>query len=114
MTREYEIKEKTGTAGPGLLWVIYSAVKKSNGQQASVWVLTRLALEKYDKQVIIFLDMQHAHQSDIHFIIIRLITQGTVDDNYGPDRLAGPKALDPNFCKKKKQPFDCTTFVLKS
>ena len=51
VTREYEIKEKTGTAGPGLLWVIYSAVKKSNGQQASVWVLTRLALEKYDKQV---------------------------------------------------------------
>ena len=27
---------------------------------------------------------------------IRAIPQGTVDKNLGPDRLAGPKALDPN------------------
>ncbi len=27
--------------------------------------------------------------------IIRVIPQGTVDNNLGPDRLAGPKALDP-------------------
>jgi SCY1-like protein 2 len=51
VTREYEIKEKTGTAGPSLLWVIYSAVKKSSGQPASVWVLTRLSLDKFDRQV---------------------------------------------------------------
>ncbi len=31
-------------------------------------------------------------------IIIRLIPQGTVHNNLGPDRLAGPKALDPNYC----------------
>ncbi len=24
--------------------------------------------------------------------------QGTVDNNLGPDRLAGPMALDPNLC----------------
>ena len=29
---------------------------------------------------------------------IRVIPQGTVDNNLGPDRLAGPKALDPNYC----------------
>ncbi len=29
---------------------------------------------------------------------VRLIPQGTVDNNLGPDRLAGPKGLDPNFC----------------
>ena len=26
--------------------------------------------------------------------------QGTVDNNLGPDRLAGPKALDPNYCRQ--------------
>ncbi len=31
------------------------------------------------------------------YIIIR---QGTVDNNLGPDRLAGPKALDPNYCRQ--------------
>ena len=28
---------------------------------------------------------------------LRVIPQGTVDNNLGPDRLAGPKALDPNY-----------------
>ena len=27
--------------------------------------------------------------------------QGTVDNNLGPDRLAGPKALDPNHCRQQ-------------
>ncbi len=31
---------------------------------------------------------------------IRVIPQGTVDNNLGPDRLAGPKALDPNYCRQ--------------
>ncbi len=26
-----------------------------------------------------------------------IITQGTVDNNLGPDRLSGPKALDPKL-----------------
>ena len=29
-----------------------------------------------------------------------LIPQGTVDNNPGLDRLAGPKALDPNYCRQ--------------
>ena len=32
--------------------------------------------------------------------MIRVIPQGTVDNNLGPDRLAGPKALDPNYCRQ--------------
>ncbi len=28
---------------------------------------------------------------------LRVIPQGTVDNNLRPDRLAGPKALDPNY-----------------
>ena len=30
-------------------------------------------------------------------VIIRLIPQGRVDNNLGPDSLAGPKDLDPNY-----------------
>ena len=33
-------------------------------------------------------------------LIIRLIPQGTVDNNLGPDRSAGPKALDPNYYRQ--------------
>ena len=36
-----------------------------------------------------------------HQYIIRLIPHGTFDNNLGPDRLAGPKALDPNY---RRQP----------
>ena len=32
--------------------------------------------------------------------LIRLIHQGTVDNNLGLDRLAGPKALDPNYYRQ--------------
>ena len=32
--------------------------------------------------------------------MIRVIPQGTVDNNLGPDRLVGPKALDPNYCRQ--------------
>ena len=33
-------------------------------------------------------------------IFKRVIPQGTVDNNLGPDRLAGPKALDPYHCRQ--------------
>ncbi len=29
-----------------------------------------------------------------------VIPQGTVDNKLGPDRLAGPKALDPKYCRQ--------------
>ena len=32
--------------------------------------------------------------------IIRVIPQGTVDNNLGPDNLAGLNALDPNYCRQ--------------
>ena len=31
---------------------------------------------------------------------IRVVPQGMVDNNLGPDRLAGAKALDPNYCRQ--------------
>ena len=35
-----------------------------------------------------------------HELIIRLILQGTVDNNLGPDSLLGPNALDPNYYRQ--------------
>ncbi len=32
--------------------------------------------------------------------MIRVIPQGTVDNNLGQDRLAGPKTLDTNYCRQ--------------
>ena len=34
------------------------------------------------------------------FDTIIYLDQGTVDNNLGPDRIAGLKALDPNYCKQ--------------
>ncbi len=36
----------------------------------------------------------------VNIFIIRVIPQCTVDKNLGQDRLAGPKALDPNYCRQ--------------
>ncbi len=38
----------------------------------------------------------------VYIRYIRVIPQGTVDNNLGPDRLAGPKVLDPNYCSLHK------------
>ena len=31
---------------------------------------------------------------------VRIIPQGTVDNNLGPDRLASPKTLDPKYWRQ--------------
>ena len=43
---------------------------------------------------------QFRYQTLFNLSIIRLSPQGTVDINLGPDRLAGPKALDANHCRQ--------------
>ncbi len=35
--------------------------------------------------------------------LIQLITQRAVDNNLGPDRLAGPRALYLNYCRQQTQ-----------
>ncbi len=32
--------------------------------------------------------------------VTEVIPQGTVDNNLGPDRIAGTKALDPDYCRQ--------------
>ena len=38
------------SAGPGLLWKVYSGYKKTTRQAARVFVLERAALERFDRQ----------------------------------------------------------------
>jgi len=50
VTRDYEVVAHIASAGPGLMWKIYSGVKKSTRQPASVFVFERAMLDRFDKQ----------------------------------------------------------------
>ncbi|CAF3314982.1 unnamed protein product [Rotaria socialis] len=50
VTREYELIRPLGSAGPGLLWRIYGAIKRTTKQEAAVFVLEKRLLEKYSKK----------------------------------------------------------------
>ncbi|CAF1526039.1 unnamed protein product [Adineta ricciae] len=50
VTREYELIQPLGSAGPGLLWRIYGAIKRSTKQEAAVFVLEKRLLDKYTKK----------------------------------------------------------------
>jgi SCY1-like protein 2 len=50
VTREYEVGKLIGSAGPDLLWKIFSGRKKSTKQEASIFVLEKKLLEKYSKK----------------------------------------------------------------
>ena len=38
------------SAGPGLMWKVFSGYKKTTRQSASIFVLERAALERFDRQ----------------------------------------------------------------
>ena len=38
LTRDYDLRGQAATGGPGGLWKVYDAVRKSNGRSVSVWV----------------------------------------------------------------------------
>nr|CAG4640636.1 EOG090X018J [Eulimnadia texana] len=50
VTREYDIIKQIGSAGPGLLWKIYSGHKRSTKQEAAVFVLEKRLLERFSKK----------------------------------------------------------------
>lgn len=50
VTREYEVGKLIGSAGPDLLWRIYSGYKKSTRQEAAIFVLEKKLLDKYPKK----------------------------------------------------------------
>ncbi|CAH8510912.1 unnamed protein product [Schistosoma turkestanicum] len=49
LTREYDIEKQIGQAGPGLLWKLYSAKKRSTHQEATIWIMEKKLLESYPK-----------------------------------------------------------------
>lgn len=50
VTRDYEVTKHVGSAGPGLLWKLYSGYKKTTKQEATIFVLHKKSLEVYSKK----------------------------------------------------------------
>ncbi len=50
VNREFEAQEHVASAGPGLVWKVYSGFKKSTRQPAAIFVLEKRALDKFDRQ----------------------------------------------------------------
>src|SRR5437016_4712697 len=50
VTREYEISDQRCSAGPGLVWKVYSATKKSTQEEASVFVFEKKYLDTFPKR----------------------------------------------------------------
>ena len=50
VTREYEVGKHIASAGPDLLWKIYSGYKKSTKQEAAIFVLEKKLLDKFSKK----------------------------------------------------------------
>ncbi|XP_071453052.1 SCY1-like protein 2 [Hetaerina americana] len=49
VTREFEITNHVASAGPGLLWKVYSGYKKSTKQEASIFLLEKRLFEGWSK-----------------------------------------------------------------
>lgn len=52
VTREFELEKHIASAGPGLLWKVYSGFKKTSKQSVSIFVFDKKApeLEKLPKK----------------------------------------------------------------
>nr|XP_034191914.1 SCY1-like protein 2 [Osmia lignaria] len=49
VTREFEINAHIASAGPALLWKVYSGYKKSTKQEAAIFVFEKRILDKFSK-----------------------------------------------------------------
>lgn len=47
VTREYEVTAQIGSAGPGLLWKVFSGYKKSTKQKAAIFVFEKRLLDHW-------------------------------------------------------------------
>uniref|UniRef100_A0A224X7C4 Protein kinase domain-containing protein n=1 Tax=Panstrongylus lignarius TaxID=156445 RepID=A0A224X7C4_9HEMI len=53
VTREYEVTKHIASAGPGLLWKIYSGYKKSTKQAASIFVFEKRQVVPQDRDILV-------------------------------------------------------------
>ncbi|XP_046617682.1 SCY1-like protein 2 [Neodiprion virginianus] len=51
VTREFEATAHVGSAGPGLLWKVYSGYKKSTKQEAAIFVFEKRQLDRWSGKV---------------------------------------------------------------
>nr|KAG5685486.1 hypothetical protein BaRGS_003379 [Batillaria attramentaria] len=50
LSRDFEIYNQVASAGPGLLWKVYSAVKRTTKEEASVFLFEKKAVERYSRR----------------------------------------------------------------
>ncbi|ESP05108.1 hypothetical protein LOTGIDRAFT_151904 [Lottia gigantea] len=50
LQRDFDTHSQIGSGGPGLLWKIYSGVKRTTKQEASIFVLEKKVLERYSRR----------------------------------------------------------------
>nr|XP_050845293.1 SCY1-like protein 2 isoform X1 [Vespula vulgaris] len=50
VTREFEVIAHIGSAGPGLLWKVYSGYKKSTKQEAAIFLFEKRILERWSSK----------------------------------------------------------------
>ncbi|XP_041365074.1 SCY1-like protein 2 [Gigantopelta aegis] len=50
LARDFDVNSQVASAGPGQLWKVYSAVKKTTKQESSVFVFEKKALERYSRR----------------------------------------------------------------
>ncbi len=55
---------------------------------------TNMALYTFRDNTILFIQVRN------RIINLLIIPHGMVDNNLGPDRLSGPKAVDPNYFRQ--------------
>ncbi|KER25046.1 hypothetical protein T265_07437 [Opisthorchis viverrini] len=49
LTREYDLGKQIGSAGPGMLWKLFAAKKRSTQQEATVWAFDKKSIDNYPK-----------------------------------------------------------------
>ncbi|CAC5369632.1 SCYL2 [Mytilus coruscus] len=56
LSKDFDVLNHIASGGPGLVWKIYNAIKKTTKQEAAVFVFEKKLLEKYsrrDKELIV-------------------------------------------------------------
>lgn len=50
VSREFDLENQVGSSGPGLLWKLYAATKKSSKEPATVWIFEKKLVDRFSKR----------------------------------------------------------------
>ncbi|VUZ46754.1 unnamed protein product [Hymenolepis diminuta] len=50
VSREFDLENQVGSSGPGLLWKLYAATKKSSKEPATVWIFEKKLVDRFCKR----------------------------------------------------------------